>query len=472
MSFPYKNLVSAEQVNDTLSVLRDDTKGVIFSSGIIGGYQEVWGLNDLNFSTFGNTGNITNSGNTIPVRLYVRTAPFLSNTITINNDGISSGRRRLGMLVYVHETNTTYQYVIPNYETLWNNAVTGNSITTGDTTFTVSAGSSLSPNVDGLALLNAWTGSTIEGVSGVTRDNARWKIFYGTDITVTGGTYNNATGVATFSNTTGGTFTVTGFTTGSTTTSISGITYGGDYDLDLANTDGSSDTVTLPFISGSSYSAGTLTLSYAGGLETDLIVTGFVSSDISVTGGTFAANTLTLTKSDDSTVVITGFTSEDTYLTGATYSPTTLTLGMSDGTTFQVTGFSASITGGTYADGEITLDKDDDSSVTVTGLDILTHFDYVSASGVTNNTVVDVTSLSLYQSVAYDYVINDGTNYRSGEVHAVWDGTQVQFNDVSTIDIGSTAAFEWTFDISGGNARLIASVSSGSWDVRLGKNQL
>jgi len=466
MSFVYKNPLSSINISTPDSVLRDKTFGTNFSVLQIGGYMEVYTLQDLIYTVpSGSTGVIEFTGNTIPIQYSKRTLAFLPDILTLNSDNISSGRRRLGMLVYVHETQKTYQYTIPNFESLWNSA-SGSTTegTYGTTVSTTTAG--------GTAFIDAWLDSSIEGVSGVTRDNARWKIFYGTDITVTGGTYNNATGVVTFSNTTGGTFTVTGFTTGSTTTSISGITYGGDYDLDLANTDGSSDTVTLPFISGSSYSAGTLTLSYAGGLETDLIVTGFVSSDISVTGGTFAANTLTLTKSDDSTVVITGFTSEDTYLTGATYSPTTLTLGMSDGTTFQVTGFSASITGGTYSDGEITLDKDDDSSVTVTGLDILTHFDYVEASGVTNNTVVDVTSLSLYQSVAYDYVINDGTNYRSGEVHAVWDGTQVQFNDVSTIDIGSTAAFEWTFDISGGNARLIASVSSGSWDVRLGKNQL
>jgi len=466
MSFVYKNPLSSTNISTPDSVLRDKTFGTNFSVLQIGGYMEVYTLQDLIFTVpSGSTGPIELSANTIPIKYSKRTLPFLPDVLTLNSDNISSGRRRLGMLVYVHETQKTYQYTIPNFESLWDSA--SGSTTEGTYGTTVSTSTT-----GGTAFIDAWLDSSIEGVSGVTRDNARWRIFYGTDITVTGGTYNNATGVATFSNTTGGTFTVTGFTTGSTTTSISGITYGGDYDLDLANTDGSSDTVTLPFISGSSYSAGTLTLSYAGGLETDLIVTGFVSSDISVTGGTFAANTLTLTKSDDSTVVITGFTSEDTYLTGATYSPTTLTLGMSDGTTFQVTGFSASITGGTYADGEITLDKDDDSSVTVTGLDILTHFDYVEASGVTNNTVVDVTSLSLYQSVAYDYVINDGTNYRSGEVHAVWDGTQVQFNDVSTIDIGSTAAFEWTFDISGGNARLIASVSSGSWDVRLGKNQL
>ena len=44
------------------------------------------------------------------------------------------------------------------------------------------------------------------------------------DIYVTGGTYDNSTGTATFSNTSGGTFQVTGFTTGSTS-SFTGYTY-------------------------------------------------------------------------------------------------------------------------------------------------------------------------------------------------------------------------------------------------------
>jgi len=380
MSFPYKNPVSSVQVNDTLSVLRDDTKGVIFSNGIIGGYQEVWSLDDLNFSTFGSTGNISNSGNTIPVSLFVRTAPFLANQITINNDGISSGRRRLGMLVYVHETDTVYQHVIPNYQTLWDNAVSGNSITTGDTTFTVSAGSTFSPNADGEALLSAWTGSTIEGVSGVTRENARWRIFYGTDITVTGGTYDNNTGTATFTNTTGGTFNITGFTTGTT---------------------------------------------------------------------------------------------EDTYVTGVTYNQLNkeLTLGISDGVFINATGFAPTITGGTYSDGEISLENNDGTSTLISGLEILTHIGTTTASTVSvSGTTIDTVDATTYKAAFFDYVIDDGTNYRAGTLQSVWDGTTIRYNDFSTVDIGNTTNFVWSMELTGGNALLKADISGGTWDIRIIKH--
>jgi hypothetical protein len=47
-----------------------------------------------------------------------------------------------------------------------------------------------------------------------------------TDVFVTGGTYDNSSGVATFSNNTGGTFNVVGFFTGSTTSSFD---YGKSY---------------------------------------------------------------------------------------------------------------------------------------------------------------------------------------------------------------------------------------------------
>lgn len=74
-------------------------------------------------------------------------------------------------------------------------AALGTSLITGTKNFEF-------PNQSGtLALLSDITGST------------------GTDIRVTGGTYNNTTGIATFTNNTGGTFNVTGFTTGYTLTS-------------------------------------------------------------------------------------------------------------------------------------------------------------------------------------------------------------------------------------------------------------
>lgn len=593
MSFPYKNPVSAEQVNDTLSVLRDDTKGVIFSNGIVGGYQEVWSLNDLNFSTFESTGTISNSGNTIPVRLFVRTAPFLSNQITINNDGISSGRRRLGMLVYVHETDTVYQHVIPNYQTLWDNAVSGNSITTGDTTFTVTAGSQFSPNADGEALLSAWTGSTIEGVSGVTRENARWRIFYGTDITVTGGTYDNNTGTATFTNTTGGTFNVTGFTTGSTgtdtfitggtytkatgliqltnnlggsvditgvtdtnlantdltldnsrlvsldgndlrfvggsaetfeisssdiilsaatagsismkgltastdnrvlvldtngkvfyndniqgDTAISALTYNSEWGVTKELTDGTSGTTQLPFITGGTFDGSNINLTIAGGLEPTISISGPEESDTFLTGGTYDNSTgsLTLTRNDAGTVVVTGFTTgttEDTYVTGVSYNQLskTLTLGLNDGVDFSATGFAPTITGGTYSNGEISLENNDGTSTLITGLEILTHIGTSTASTVSvSGTTIDTVDATTYKGAFFDYVIDDGTNYRAGTVQSVWDGTTIRYNDFSTVDIGNTTNFIWGMELTGGNALLKANISGGTWNIRIIKH--
>ena len=127
MSFPYKNPISAVQLSGPDSVLLTDTFGTNFSVSSVGGYMEVWTISDLNFQTFGATGTIQNSGNTIPVNFFKRPVSNISDRIELNSDAISSGRRRIGMLVYVHETDTTYQYQIVNYETLWDNAyaVTG-----------------------------------------------------------------------------------------------------------------------------------------------------------------------------------------------------------------------------------------------------------------------------------------------------------------------------------------------------------
>lgn len=178
--FNYKNPISSEIAVGSLTVDRDDTKGTTFSVSLIGGYMEVWSLDDLKYNIYG-TGNIEDERNRIPIQYYERLFGGQSNTLTINNDLISSGRRRLGMLVYVHETDTTYQYVIPNYENLFDplSAYTGGLVITGDTTWTISTGSQFAPNADTTAFVDAWLDSSIEGVSGVTRNNARWRVFWG-----------------------------------------------------------------------------------------------------------------------------------------------------------------------------------------------------------------------------------------------------------------------------------------------------
>jgi hypothetical protein len=208
MAFIYKNPISATQLTGANSVAADVTFGTNFSVLQVGGYQEVFSLDDLIYSIpNGSTGPILFTGNTIPVTLSIRTLPFLPDILTLNSDNISSGRRRLGMQVHVQENDTVYQYTIPNYENLFNSASgSTNSGAFGTTVSTSTAG--------GQAFINAWTGSTIEGYNGVTREEARWRIFYGTDVQITGGTYNSGTTTLDLFNSTGGTVSITGVTTG------------------------------------------------------------------------------------------------------------------------------------------------------------------------------------------------------------------------------------------------------------------
>jgi hypothetical protein len=82
MSFPYKNPITETQLAGTDSVSRTSVFGSGFSVHSVGGYMEVYSLQDLVFSTYGQTGLITNSGNTIPVHFTVGGS---ANTLTLNS---------------------------------------------------------------------------------------------------------------------------------------------------------------------------------------------------------------------------------------------------------------------------------------------------------------------------------------------------------------------------------------------------
>ena len=250
MSFPYKNPISSIQVNGTQSVPRNNTYGTTFSVNNTGGYMEVYSLSDLYYTIpSGTTGSIKYSGNTIPIEFTKGTgAAWSPDVITLASDNISSGRRRLGMLAYVYEEDQVYQYYIDNYETLFNAA----TASTGCAQVSNFGTTINNKTAAGQTFINAWTGNTIQDVSGATYSTAVWRKFSSgggvsgaylplsggtvtggtiftsgltantisattyynlpTDVFVTGGTYTS--GNAIFTNNTGGTFTVTGFAIG------------------------------------------------------------------------------------------------------------------------------------------------------------------------------------------------------------------------------------------------------------------
>lgn len=176
-NFPYKNPISPEQLNGIQSVGRSEVFGTNYSVLGIGGYMEVYNLSDLEFSIpTGTTGTISLSSNTIPINFIKGSGSSYSpDVLVMGSDNISSGRRRLGMLVYVYETDQIYKYHIDDYDTLWSD-VTGATGIGGSTVVMSDFGTTVKNNsVEGQTFINAWTANTIEDVSGETSVTAVWK---------------------------------------------------------------------------------------------------------------------------------------------------------------------------------------------------------------------------------------------------------------------------------------------------------
>ena len=66
----------------------------------------------------------------------------------------------------------------------------------------------------------------------------------------------------------------------------------------------------------------------------------------------------------------------------------------------------------------------------------------------------------------FDYVIKKGTNVRAGVVAACHDGTNVEYAETSTVDLGDTSDVTLSVDISGIYMRLIATTTSNDWSVK------
>jgi hypothetical protein len=81
-------------------------------------------------------------------------------------------------------------------------------------------------------------------------------------------------------------------------------------------------------------------------------------------------------------------------------------------------------------------------------------------------TVAEISSTT-YTAAFFDYVIKNGTNLRAGTVSACHDGSSnVEYNEVSTNDLGDTSDVTLSVDISGGNIRLRATTTSDNWSIK------
>ena len=84
----------------------------------------------------------------------------------------------------------------------------------------------------------------------------------------------------------------------------------------------------------------------------------------------------------------------------------------------------------------------------------------------TGTTSIYSISTTSYTGAFIDYNIINGTNARSGNVTAIWLGSNIQYSETSTIDIGTTSNVNFGFVISGTYAVLQVSTTTNSWTVK------
>jgi hypothetical protein len=80
--------------------------------------------------------------------------------------------------------------------------------------------------------------------------------------------------------------------------------------------------------------------------------------------------------------------------------------------------------------------------------------------------VVAQVSITDYTAAFFDFVVKKGTNVRSGTVYACHDGTNVEFTETSTNDLGDTSDVTLSVDKTSTNLRLLATVTSDDWSVK------
>lgn len=86
-----------------------------------------------------------------------------------------------------------------------------------------------------------------------------------------------------------------------------------------------------------------------------------------------------------------------------------------------------------------------------------------SASLAVGTTAVKSVSASTYTGVFFDYVVKNGTNVRVGSVVAITNGTQVEYYETLSNDLGSTTGITFSVDLNAGNIRLRATTTATGW---------
>lgn len=253
--------------------------------------------------------------------------------------------------------------------------------------------------------INTITGLTVNGSLSATTfygDGSNLTGISTQDTYVTGGTYSNGTAI--FSDNNGGTFSVNGFLTGSTS--------GGDY---------------LPLTGGT------------------------VNGDVNINGQTILSNT----GQNTLTIVGSGNTEPILLITGSTGELFSVT-DTNDGTLYQINDSTANTIFEVYSDTRIVMGSYNAPSLyATTGVTV--------NSGTTIVYSFDTTN---YDGVFVDYTLMNTLGARSGNMMGIFSGNSVQYTETSTNDIGDTSSISLSISTSGDTTSINTLSTTNSWAVK------
>ena len=365
------------------------------------------------------------------------------NTISVTGftDYYTTGATLIGTTVYFDRNDTLSAYTLNLSPFTADTYVTG--VTFNDNKLIVTRNDGVSLNT----FINTFTGLTINGQlnSNSISATTAWFInlsantvsattFYGdgSHLTglpyVTGGTFNNNTDTITFTNSTGGTFTVTGltdyYTTGSTL--IGNVVYFDRNDVLSAYT---LDLSGLGFVTGGTFNNNNLILTNNTGGTISVLINNLsgltINGNLNTTGSTFSnyfsGGTGTFTTIYGNGVNITGLP----YVTGGTFNANTrvITFTNSTGGTFTVTGLTDYyITGGTFNQNNNTLryTRNDNTNIDV----ILPVRSVVTSSANTNtNSFITIDSVTGITDNTNSILVSYITAFKDNIDYGFWKRT-------------------------------------------------
>ena len=180
-------------------------------------------------------------------------------------------------------------------------------------------------------------------------------------------------------------------------------------------------------------------------------------ANLGYTGATDANNYVLPTNlAGDDINIDTGALTGATVISDLDFNITTNTSGL-------VTDANAAVSTRTLTAANLSLGSSDD--VTFGSITISTgKIDYGTNTDVDTGTE-NVATATGAEAAFFDYVVKNSTNIRAGTITAATDGTNVEYNEVSTVDLGSTSDVKLKVVLSSGDLILQATTISDNWNV-------